>query len=430
MTNRLVDELARIDDLIPGPDLGTDLEVVGDARFSSAFDVDTVALASTGSTVLALGHHRLDRDLVAATFGCHVTLDGEAPAVWADLSGYYETADGATIQFHANFDHHRAGIVRRLGCEPERSAVEAAVRTWNGDELEAALIADGMVAARLRTLDEWSAHPHGRATVDLPLISVERIGDGPPRRPDRRLRVLDCSRVLAGPVAGQALASEGHDVLRVGGPHLPSVEIGVLSTGFGKRNAWVDLRDSSGREEFGALLDSADVWVDAYRPESFAARGFPPDRIGAGGIVIQLSAFDWQGPWGGRRGFDSIVQSTTGVVRAGSEAAGSSRPVPLPVQALDYATGFLAATTAAKLVAHQAEVGGTWLARLSLLRTRNWLVGLAPPAPFEPSRPDWRPETLQTWSSSFGSLTAPRPISGSWSSPPRPLGSSPPVWAD
>ena len=350
--------------------------------------------------------------------------------VWADLSGYYEAADGERIQLHANFPHHAAGIVDTLGCAPDRDAVAGAIADRSADELEARLIERGLVGARLRTLDEWQRHPHAAATRDLPLISVEQIGDAAPRESGRRTRVLDCSRVLAGPVAGLVFAGHGADVLRVGSRHLPSVEVGVLTTGSGKRNAFVELDDASGRHEFRALLDGADVWVDAYRPGAFADRGFPASAAAPGSVIVQVSAFDWVGPWAGRRGYDSIVQSTTGVVLAGTEAAGTDRLVPLPVQALDYCTGLLAAFTAARLLAHQSEVGGTWLARLSLLRTRDWLVGLGGPHRFEPAPVEVDESAMHTVETPSGAVTTALPISGSWPQGPQPLGSSAPEWLE
>lgn len=422
-------------------------------NFASAFDVDSLATASVGTALRAARELHLwrgnDGDLpssdidgarIATGFSGPLLIDGEPIPKWADLSGYYRTADDRAVQFHANFDHHAAGIVKRLGCEPNRSSVEAATATWNADDLEAALIADGMIAAKLRTLDEWHKHPHAQAAADLPLVSVEQIGDAPPlvrsagHDPCSELRVVDCSRVLAGPVAGQTLAELGADVLRVGSPGLPSVPVCVMSTGFGKRNCDVDLGSELGQSTFAALLRHADIWLDAFRPGALAARGFTPEhaaQLRPGIIVVQLSAFDWVGPWAGRRGFDSIVQSTTGIVDAGATAAGRAmpdEPTPLPVQALDYATGYLAAAGAMRAVQHQASVGGSWLVRLSLLRTRNWLVDLAPPGTFTPAAPSIDDAHLRTVASDFGRLTGAKPVVGTHKSAPRKLGTSEAVW--
>ncbi|MBT8239818.1 MAG: CoA transferase [Acidimicrobiales bacterium] len=420
-------ELGELESLVPGPTLGP-VVPAGRGSFASAFDVDHVVFTAAAAVNAAFGERTLDLRRAVALCAGRALVAGEPVPVWSDLSGYYETSGGGHIQFHCNFPHHAAGVVAELGCDPTRESIQAAVLRRDAQELESALIGQGMIAARLRTLDEWRAHPHAVATAALPLISVERIGDGPPRSVDRRRRVLDCSRIIAGPVAGQVFASRGADVLRIGSQHLPSVDIGVLTTGSGKRNAFVELDTSAGVATMRGLLDDVDVWVDAYRPGGFEGHGFSLDTVAPGSVTVQVSAFDWVGPWAGRRGFDSIVQSTTGIVRAGSEAAGTTEPTPLPVQALDYCTGLLAAFAGERLVQHQSEVGGTWLARLSLLRTRNWLVGRAAPKPFTPASPEVSPDAMQTTTTPFGEVTTARPLAGSWPHGPQPLGSSAPVW--
>ncbi|MEO6469466.1 MAG: CoA transferase [Acidimicrobiia bacterium] len=424
----LAQEVRLIAALVPGPDLDVGaLDITGHESFASAFDVDTAAFTAAALANLAFGVSAVDRARVVALFSGAIELDGQPVPQWADLSGYYRTADGRMVQLHCNFPHHAAGVVARLGCDHTRESVETAIATRTAHELETELIADGMIAACVRTLDEWEEHPHALATSDLPLISVERMGDAPPRDPDRRLRVLDCSRVLAGPVAGMTFAAHGADVLLVGAAHLPSVDIGVLATGFGKRNAFVDLDTPAGHAHFTRLLETCDVWIDSYRPGAFATRGFT-SRSAPGAVTVQVSAFDWTGPWADRRGFDSIVQSTTGIVDAGTCASGSTGPVPLPVQALDFCTGLLAAFAGRQLVAHQAVHGGTWLARLSLLRTRNWLLSLRGAAPFTPARPVLDPAARASVETPFGHVTAARPIGGHFTHGPQPLGSSAPEW--
>ena len=425
--------------------------MVGRPGFQSAFQVDDaigLSVSAAASAVSAFGVSRgrptedvvVDATRAAAAFTAHLKIDGVAPPKWADLSGYYLTRDGRQVQLHANFPHHAAGITRLLGSGPQRAAVEAAVATWDADALERALVADGMIAAKLRTLAEWDAHPHARATRDLPLLSFEQIGDAPPRTLPRLrrdqgaftgVRVLDCARVLAGPVAGHTLAAHGADVLRVGAAQLPSVPVCVLTTGAGKRNAFVDLDTPAGATTLAALLRDTHVWIDAYRPGALAARGFSAARAAAlnpGVVVVELSAFDWVGPWAGRRGFDSIVQSTTGIVDAGQRAAGASQPTPLPVQVLDFATGYLAAFAAARAIAHQARVGGSWRVRVSLLRTRNWLVGLGGPRPFTPQVAQPAPGSLYETDAAWGRLTLSLPPTGQPMHAPQPLGSSEPVW--
>ncbi|MDH4076129.1 MAG: CoA transferase [Acidimicrobiia bacterium] len=453
-------ELDRIWSLVPGHGIRPPLALAPSPfSLASAFPVDVIATASVAAATLAaaaLGRAEagvavpLDGGAALASFTGWLRRDGEPIPVWADLSGLYRCRGGRAVQLHANFPHHAAGVAARLGVPEEREAVAAAISRWDAFELERALIADGMIGAAYRTLGEWAAHPHAAATAELPLIEVARLGDAAPLAPaateqaaddDRALagvRVVDCTRVLAGPVCGQTLAAHGADVLRVGAPHLPFIPMGVMTTGFGKRNAFVDLDSAEGRGTFAALAGDAHVLVDAYRPGSLAARGFGADELAErrpGIVVVEICAFDWVGPWAGRRGYDSIVQTTTGLAMAGVDAARAGgvdvpdgQPVHLPVQALDYATGFLAAFAAQRLLAHQRREGGSWRARLSLLRTRNWLASLGGPSPFTPAPlPDLSP-WLQTVDGPFGRIEAVRPVAGRWDTPPAPLGSSPATW--
>lgn len=202
-------------------------------------------------------------------------------------------------------------------------------------------------------------------------------------------------------------------------------------TGAGKRNASVDLDQASGRQTMQHLLSDADVWIDAFRPGALAGKGFDVEQVAEqnpGIVAIQLSAFDWDGPWAGRRGFDSIVQSTTGIVHAGSQAGSASSPLSLPVQALDYATGQLGAFAAARALQHQRTHGGSWRVRLSLLRTRDWLVGLGGPEAFTPERAVAQPSALYEVDSDWGRLRLAKPPTGVWTSAPRPLATAAAHW--
>jgi len=446
---------------VPGTGIdAAHIDLTGPDRVAaSAFDVDGTLAAAAAYSIAAAdevgvsrnverSHRELDLAHLLTFCTAHVEVEGEPVPAWADLSGVYPTRNGRHLQIHCNFAHHADGVVARLGCPPDRASVAAAIAARDAFELEAALIDDGMIGAAIRTLDEWDAHPHAAATRDLPLISVEQLSEADPLTdgviapgtlPLDGLQVLDCSRVLAGPVAGQMLGSFGADVMRLGADHLPSVPVGVMSTGFGKRNASLDLRTDAGAFAMDELLADTDVWIDAYRPGALGNLDFSAERAAArrpGIVVVQVSAFDWTGPWGGRRGFDSIVQSTTGIRWAGGAAATDEfgdpldgGPIGLPVQALDYATGFLAAGVAAQLVAHQRRVGGSWLARLSLLRTRNWLVRRGGPLAFTPEAVAVDARFLHDVDSDFGRLTSVRPPAGRIGTAPRRLGTSAPAWA-
>ena len=456
-------------DLLPGGwDGPRDVAWCGQTGWASAFACEAAAEATVGASWLAAGRladlrgtplvtapswtgagtldlppETLSRELLAADFSTVAFIEGQAPPLWAYLSGYYRTSDERWVQLHCNFAHHAQGVLDGLGL-PEgtaRATLEAKLRELDAAKIEAKLVARGLIAAKLRTLAEWEAHPHARATRDAPLFRFDQLAPAAPRDL-QSLRVLDLSRVLAGPVAGRTLAAIGADVLRVGAAHLPHVPAAVLTTGVAKRNAHLDLRRPQDRAQFEALLPSTNVLIDAYRPGALAALGFSAERLAAlapGLALIEIRAFDWPAPapgiWSARRGFDSIVQSTTGLVLEGAHQAARDQPTPLPVQLLDYATGYLAAAAAMALVHHQAQVGGTWRARLSLLATRNWLVSLAAPRPFIYTKPNWLLERAAPLCERFqteqGAVHLPRAAFGRphlKKAAPQPLGSAQPVW--
>jgi hypothetical protein len=237
----------------------------------------------------------------------------------------------------------------------------------------------------MRSYDEWSALPHARALAELPLFSIEKIGDAAPKpwpggdRPLAGLRVLDLSRVIAGPVAGRTLAAHGADVMLISGPDLPSIPWLAIDTGRGKLATSLELKSAQGRDVLRELLAQADIFSQGYRPRSIAALGFSPEDaagISPGIVYVSLSAYGHVGPWAQRRGFDSLVQTATGFNHAEGQAAGIDGPKELPAQALDHASGYLMAFGAMMARTRQSREGGSWHVRVSLAQTGRWLWNL------------------------------------------------------
>ena len=376
-----------------------------DPGLPSVYQVGSLASATIAATGLAAAeYHRLRtgrRQHVAvqmrralASFRSERYLridDGPPPALRDPVTGFYETRDGRWIQLHTNFAHHLQGVLEVLGCANDRAAVAAVIRGWDGAALDQTLADAGLCAALIRTPDEWAALEQAKAIAGLPLFEIERIGDAPlepPRRhgaerPLAGVRVLDLSRIIAGPVAGRALAHHGADVLMINGPHLPNIAPLVIDNGRGKRSAVIDLREAAGRETLQGLAGEADVFLQAYRPGALAARGFGPEqlaRMRPGIVYVSVSAYGHAGPWAQRRGFDSLVQSASGIAFTERQAAGSDEPRHLPCQALDHATGYLAAFGAMAALTRRATEGGSWHVRVSLAQTGQWLqsFGLLP----------------------------------------------------
>jgi hypothetical protein len=338
-----------------------------------------------------------------------------------------------------------------LGCEPEREKVQAALMQWKGEDFETAAYAAGGVVALMRSYAEWSALPQARALAALPLVSIEKIGEAPPKpwpqelsngdRPLSGLRVLDLSRVIAGPVAGRTLAAHGADVLLVSGPELPAIPWLTIDTGRGKLTAFIDLKSEAGRAQMRALLKDADIFSQGYRPRALAALGFAPEdaaKINPGIVYVTLSAYGHAGPWAARRGFDSLVQTATGFNHAEGQAAGLDGPKELPAQMLDHATGYLMAFGAMMAKARQSREGGSWHVRVSLAQTGRWLWNLGR-LESGLNTPDITGEAvhaafIESVPSGFGTLKAVRHSAllsktpAQWSRPAMPLGSHPARW--
>ena len=443
-----------------GETMLSDVELTGaELVLPSSFAVGTVAQAAIAAAALAAGHlwrlrtgrqQRVSVDMRAAAIEFrserYLRVDGKYPADDPDrLSGRYRCGDGRWVRLHTSLPHHYRGMLALLRCADGRAAIERALAQWQGEALETAAADAGLVATACRSFAEWDQHPQGRALAALPLLSIEQIGDAPPEplpaaeRPLAGVKVLDLTRIIAGPVCGRTLAAHGADVLLVSAPHLPSLRPLVIDTGRGKLSAFIDLREASGREALAALIRDADIFVQGYRPGAIAALGFGPEevaKIRPGIVCVSLSAYGHHGPWAGRRGFDSLVQTATGFNIAEAEAFGASEPRPLPSQALDHGTGHLLAFAAMAALARRAEQGGSWHVRASLAQTAHWLrhVGrIDGTACADPKFDDVR-DRLEETPSGFGRLTAVRHAAvmsetpPHWTRPSVPLGTHVPAW--
>jgi crotonobetainyl-CoA:carnitine CoA-transferase CaiB-like acyl-CoA transferase len=377
----------------------------------------------------------------------YLRVDGKPPPpAWDALAGIYRLASGQFVRLHTNFPHHRQAVCNVLNCKPEREAVQAALMGWDGEAFETAAYAAGGVVSLMRSHEEWSALPQATALAELPVVTIEKIGEAPPRpwpagsRPLAGIRVLDLSRVIAGPVAGRTLAAHGADVLLISGPALPAIPWLTIDTGRGKLTSFVELKSEQGRKMLRELVADTDIFSQGYRPRALAALGFSPQdaaRISPGIVYVSLSAYGHVGPWAERRGYDSLVQTATGFNHAEGKAAGIEGPKELPAQMLDHATGHLMAFGAMMAKARQAREGGSWHVRVSLAQTGRWLWGFGRLEDGLKSS-DFSVETVQGLledvPSGFGGLRAVRHSAmlsntpAYWARPAMPLGSHPPEW--
>ncbi|HEY4042980.1 MAG TPA: CoA transferase [Rhodopila sp.] len=377
--------------------------------------------------------------------------DSHVPAGRNPLMGFYPTRDGRWSYIHANFPNHRAAALTVLGCEDNRESVAQAAATWNAADLEEAIIAAKGAGGMVRTQTEWSSHPQAAAVAALPLMEIARIGDSPPEplppgdRPLSGIRVIDMTRVLAGPTCARTLAEHGADVLKISADHLPNLGYQELDTGHGKLSASLDLREPRNVDTLLGLVRGADVVSQGYRPGALDARGLAPEalsRLRPGLVYVSLSAFGHTGPWAERRGFDTVIQSVSGIAARQAEAVPGPTPGPqfYPASAIDYCTGYLMAAGAMVALKRRTEQGGSWLVRISLAQVGKWIVDLGEAAAetLQDIPAEFTADELARWSiqtdTPSGLLRHLKPVvqlsetPPYWARPAVPLGYHPPVW--
>jgi crotonobetainyl-CoA:carnitine CoA-transferase CaiB-like acyl-CoA transferase len=439
----------------------TALTVEGhDPVLRTPFRIGTAGAASHAAVGLAAaGLHRLrggNRQTISISLPAavaslranhYLTVDSVKPArPWDELSGFYRVKHGRWIFLHCNFPNLRDRTAALLGVVAERGAVERACARWEGEPLETAIHAGGGCASFVRTIEEWRAHPHYTHVAAMPLLEVTRIGDAPAEplgaaaRPLAGVRVLDLTRVIAGPACGRSLAEHGADVLKVSRPDLPDSGLLDIDSGVGKLATFLDLRDTRQAAQLKALVRDGDVFLQSYRPGALASQGFGAQDLAAirpGIVVATLSAWGHEGPWRDRRGYDTIVQSATGM----ADLSGSNgTPAFLPVSALDYVGGNLLTLGIMSALARRATEGGSWLVRVSLATTQHWLssLGLVDATALEGAATEVPADAvvphMRTVSAAEGLVRYLGPVlemSGTplrAERPPVPLGTHPPEW--
>lgn len=388
--------------------------IAGEGALPSAYAVTDLAAASTaaaGEALAALIFARrgkwpdvaVDRRLASFWFDSSLRPDGwNVPPKWDPVAGDYQSRDG-WIRLHTNAPHHRRAALKVLDIRDDESADRAkvadAVAAWDATTLEEAVVTAGGCAGEMRASADWATHPQGKAVAAEPLLARKRI-EGPapaswtvsPARPLAGIRVLDLTRVLAGPTATRFLAGYGADVLRIDPPRELWDEALEQEMLLGKRSAILDLRTKSDLETLKKLIAKADVLVHGYRSDALSGFGLDMAQrraLNPGLVDVGLCAYGWTGPWAARRGFDSIVQMSSGIADTGMHHFKKDKPTPLPVQALDYATGFILATAVLSGLAERLRSGAGTAFRTSLARTAALLEGQFQPA----GTPALAPET-------------------------------------
>src|SRR3954470_24631681 len=346
--------------------------------------------------------------------------DGSMPDERSPIMGVYPTRDGRWAYIHSAFPNHFAAALKVLDCEGNRVAVTKALAGWNALDFEEALIAANGAGAMVRTRAEWAAHPQAQAIAALPVLEIVRIGDSPPEplpvgeRPLAGIRVLDLTRLLAGPICGRTLAEHGAEVLKITAPHLPHMSYQEPDSGHGKLSAQLDLRAAGNAERLRELVRTADIFSQGYRPGTLAAR----------------------------RGFDTVVQAISGMAVRQAETVPTSTPGPqfYPVSAIDYCTGYLMAAGAMTALRRRVIEGGSWLVRISLAQVGKWIADLGEVSAraLQDVPAEFTPEEIERWSmlteTPQGALRHLKPVvqmsetPPHWARPSVPLGYHRPEW--
>lgn len=384
---------------------------------------------------LAIRPVRLRPECVAASFAGDrmLRVDGAPVDAFAALSGFFATRDG-WVRTHANYPHHRRRILAALDlpAETDRDAFARALATREAQKVEDLAVASDAIAVRVRDERQWHESAPGLASREAALVDVRRhdVGESVPRaaptvdRPLAGVRVLDLTRVIAGPVATRTLALLGADVLRIDPTDIGEIPAQHLDTGQGKRTTRLNLRDDAGLSTCVALLAEADVVVTGYRPGSVERLGLEQLIRRPGLIHARVSAWGLAGPWAGRRGFDSIVQAASGIALI----EGRDRPGALAAQVLDHASGYLLAAATIDALGERALTGHGAAVSVSLARTAAWLLDRSERSSDPPEAPLPSPESTTI---THGRVTTARPaLAGGddYPAPARPWGADEPRW--
>ncbi|MDH5737783.1 MAG: CoA transferase, partial [Gammaproteobacteria bacterium] len=296
--------------------------------------------------------------------------------------------------------------------------------------------------AMVRSDSEWLAHAQGQVLSRQPVIEIEKIGESDPEpfregaRPLEGTRVLDLTRILAGPTCGRTLAEHGADVLMVTAEHLPQSDYFVMDTGHGKRSCFLDLAIPAEAAQLKGLVGEADVFSQGYRPGTLAAKGFSPEQLAEirpGIVYVSMNCYGFEGPFSDRAGWEQLAQTVTGI----AQEQGAERPQLLPAAACDYMTGYLAAYGTLLALARRAREGGSWHVKASLCQSGMFLQRQGR-VDYTGANLDIDPEAVRqislTSETEFGRMTHLGPVLNLSETPPKwicptvPLGTHQPGW--
>ncbi|KIX09204.1 uncharacterized protein Z518_00283 [Rhinocladiella mackenziei CBS 650.93] len=250
--------------------------------------------------------------------------------------------------------------------------------------------------------EEYSNSPQGQvnSAVDLYRVTKHEGSRQPAgwwqptsftssRRPLAGLKIVDLTRVIAGPAIGRGLAELGASVMRVTASHLPDFSGLQPDLNWGKWNCNLDLRKDDHRQQLQNLILEADVVINGYRPDVFVKYGFGQDQVfemvqkrNRGIIYVRENCFGWDGPLSHRSGWQPISDAHSGVSIGYGRAMGNDEAVTPVFPNSDYCTGIIGTCGVLQALMEQALHGGSYLVDTSLNYYNQWLalrVGEYPP---------------------------------------------------
>lgn len=377
--------------------------------------------------------------------GRYATFPTSAAATAAyQLTRPFRTRDQQWFLPHFGMLHLKNRMQELLACDDSVDSVAAAIARWDAQELECAVAAQGACGGMVRSAEEWSETAQGQALASYPVVEVEKIGDSKPQPfsavgpPLHGIRILDLTRILAGPVAARTCAEHGADVLMVAARHTPQIKNFVIDLSHGKRSTYLDINDRDDANQLKALLQQCDVFSQGYRPGVFSQRGFGPHELAKlrpGLVYLSTSCFGQHGPWSVRAGWEQVAQAVTGIC----ERVNPAQPALLPVNACDFLTGYLGAYGILLALLRRAVEGGSYHVNVSLCQSAMFLNRQPGCAPDKPVAAFDEPEiaSLQIESETpYGALRHLAPVArfsetpAKWSLPSAALGADLPQWLE
>lgn len=364
------------------------------------------------------------------------------------LTQPWQARDGHWLLPHTNLAHLEDRVLSVIGCHSNIDSIREGVGRWSADALEQAIADAQACAGRVRTPQEWLDHPHGAYLASRPVVEITKVGDSAPEplppapQPLSGVRVLDLTRILAGPTAGLGMAEHGADVLMVTAPHLPQVPSFVRDTSHGKRSCFLDVDKPADAQRLYQLVKDSDVFIDGFRPHRLQAHGFGAQQLidlRPGLVHVSVNCFGSGGPFGSRAGWDQVAQAVTGICHTQGEALGAGQPKLTPVFMCDFLTGFLAAFGAMVALRRRAQEGGSYRVQVSLCQSamflhRQGLIGGFEGAPNRLTPEQFERLAVLDQGTVYGDLKTLGPVLKMsrtpchWSGTTPALGSSAPQW--